>query len=440
MKHFSPWLQRFRAHSHWPGSILLESNQHTGRNGRYNVMAHHPFLILESRQGKTRLESAKGIESFAGNGLDLLDTLLKKYHSPLAPFGPGAFGYFSYELGYPLQKLPTHQNDDLGLPDLWFAFYDQVERYDHVTEEITLIGNREEDPIPLERLLRTSNHDPEARFPAYTQADYETSFKQAMEHIRCGNIYQVNLSQRFSIPFSRDPWELYQTIQLNHPTAYSAYLNTGGHVVLSASPELFLRKEGLRIETSPIKGTIRQNENPDRDLAIQHLLSESQKNQAEHIMIVDLERNDLGRICKTGSIVADNLMHLESCGEVHHLVSNVVGELREDVGIRQIIEATFPGGSITGAPKRKAMEIIATLEPVARGIYTGALGWIGFSGDFVLNLPIRTVLVQDEWAHLYLGSGVVADSKSNEEYQEILDKGSPFFKALESSPYVPLLS
>lgn len=394
-----------------------------------------PFLVVEGKGSRTRVVTARGVSELEADPLETLERLLSKHATPRdgAFLGPGAIGYFSYELGYPLHGLTLHANDDTGIPDLWFAFYDALAVCDHETNETGVRGARVEEPIPS-ALLRAAAPSRAAAFPSssFTRGEYDAAFAAAMEHIAAGDIYQVNLCQRFSAPFSSEPWEAYRKLRALHPTALSAFLNTGRSFALSASPELFLRREGGMVETRPIKGTRAKS-----DPRAAEMLRASEKDRAEHVMIVDLERNDLGKICETGSVSPDEMFAVESCGAVYHLVSTVKGTLGGNSGIGDILRATFPGGSITGAPKKSAMKIIREIEPCVRGIYTGALGWLGFSGDFVLNLPIRTVLIQDGYAHFSVGGGIVADSTAAGEYQETLDKGSAFFKLLGIPGDVP---
>lgn len=413
----------FESFARTPGSVFLDSHYNGSDESRYSVMASNPFLIFSARRGVIEITTAEKTETFEGNALETLERLLQQYKVDYdEPYGPGAFGYMSYELGYSLHKLPLERHDDLLLPDIWFAFYDEVTVTDHRREtNITDKVKTGCKPVVFPPNAKTGAS------PKQTASlnDYTNRYQKIMDHIAAGNIYQANLCERFIYPSPDDPWKIYKRLRIEHPTAYSAYLNTGKNQILSLSPELFLRKRGSLIGTAPIKGTVRKNDN----IAVGNLPADK-KNRAEHIMIVDLERNDLGRICRFGTVLPKEMMRLESCGSVVHMVTTVEGKLRKDASLAEIFQATFPGGSVTGAPKRKAIEIIGSLEPVVRGLYTGAIGWIGFSGDFVFNLPIRTILIQDDHAFLYLGSGIVSDSSAASEYQEILDKGEPFFAAL----------
>lgn len=264
----------------------------------------------------------------------------------------------------------------------------------------------------------------------FTREEYLRVVERAREYIFAGDIYQVNLSQRFEAPLVADPIVLYETLRATSPAPFGAYLDTGDFRVLSNSPERFLRRLGDRVETRPIKGTRPRRTDPAADRAAAAELQASEKDAAEHLMIVDLERNDLGRVCEYGSVVVEELARLESYWNVHHLVSTVSGRLRPGVGTAELLRATFPGGSITGAPKVRAMEIIDELEPTSRGVYTGAMGYLSACGGIDLNIAIRTIVYDGEKAYFQVGGGIVADSDPASEYDETLDKATAFFALL----------
>lgn len=422
----------------------MESLQPEAPYGRFSLAAEKPFLIFEARKRLIQITTAHEQKKISGDPLVCLESLLAQYYQPSTHFfGPGAFGFIAYEFGYSLQNLPCIPHDDLGLPDLWFAFYDRVTCLDHLTGSAPVIPAKAEIQAPTTVIpagsppSRGGIHFPPASF---TRRQYDEAVQKTLDHIAAGNAYQINLSQRFNFPCSDNAWALYTALRQQHPTTLCAFLNTGDFQILCFSPELFLRKEGNRIETCPIKGTAAQSKNPLQNDFIRETLRRGEKELAEHIMIVDLERNDFGKISQTGTVKPEGLARVESCGKVHHLVSTVTGTLKKNTGLAEIMDALFPGGSVTGAPKRKAMEIIGSLEPVVRGVYTGALGWIGFSGNFIFNLPIRTLLMKDGFAHFNVGGGIVADSTAEKEYQEILDKGSIFLEALGTAAYAHSLS
>ena len=262
--------------------------------------------------------------------------------------------------------------------------------------------------------------------PVMARADYIHRVERAQEYIAAGDIYQVNLSHRFTAPWeaANDPFVVYSALRRCSPAPHAAYLSLNGRTVLSSSPELFLEMSGCRIRTRPIKGTRPRRIDPNEDAKSARELIASPKERAELIMITDLERNDLGRVCEFGSITASELLKLERFEQVFHLVSTVEGRLRADVDHGSALRACFPGGSITGAPKKRAMEIIAELEPEPRGLYTGAIGYFGFHGASQFNIAIRTVVIENGLAHFHVGAGIVADSLPAQEWQETLDKAA----------------
>ena len=254
--------------------------------------------------------------------------------------------------------------------------------------------------------------------------------RRAKEYIAAGDIYQVNLSQRLSAPFTADPFALYQRLAHENPAPFAAYFHTPDAAIVSCSPERFLQVRGREVETRPIKGTRPRGATPEEDARLAAELLASEKDRAENVMIVDLERNDLGRACEFGSVHVPELFAVEQYATVFHLVSTVRGRLRPEVTALDCLRASFPGGSITGAPKVRSMEIIEELEPTRRGVYTGAIGYLCFSGDMDTNIVIRTVVVKDGTAHFQVGGGIVADSDPEAEYQETMDKGVALARAL----------
>jgi para-aminobenzoate synthetase component 1 len=264
----------------------------------------------------------------------------------------------------------------------------------------------------------------------FTRQGYLAAVEKARQYIIAGDIFEVNLSQRYTAEFHGDPFRLYLKLREINPAPFAAYLNFPEVKVISASPERFLRLQGDLVETRPINGTIRRGRTPQEDRENAQWLLNSEKNRAENIMIVDLERNDLGRVCRYGSVKVTELAVLETFPTVFHLTSTVTGRLRENTGRADLLKATFPGGSITGAPKVRSMAIIDELEPTRRSVYTGSLGYFSFDGDLDLNIVIRTFLVKDKKAYFQLGGAVVYDSDPQAEYQETLDKGRALFQAL----------
>lgn len=463
-----------------PNSFLLESGLMINGIGRYSFLGADPFLIFRSKKYCIQLISSQKCETLSGNPLSKLKELLNIYRieeSDLQfPFCGGAAGFFSYDLGRILEKLPSLADDDLNLPDICLGFYDLIIMADHFTQEIYIIstGFPETDPDRAykyaEKRLRDIcnistkylpqvNECPEGRvkgdffgkrltwdtvFGAYVPGNTNTdkmschfdkdsyckNVRKAKEYIKKGDLYQVNLSQRFSLPLTMEPWKLYRRLRSINPSPMAAYLNFGNIRLISASPERFLKVANRHVETRPIKGTRPRGKDISTDQCLRNELWNSRKDRAELVMIVDLERNDLGRVCEIGSVQPQELFRLEEYATVFHLSSIITGKLPADKNVVDLLKAAFPGGSITGAPKIRAMEIIEELEPVRRGIYTGAIGYLSFNGNADLNIAIRTIIVKDGQAYFQAGGGIVADSDPLAEYQETLDKALALMVAL----------
>jgi len=326
-----------------------------------------------------------------------------------------AVGYLAYDLKRFVERVPETATDDLGVPEMYFCFYDQIARFDARPLAPPEVFARAHAPEGWDRLASTIDMD-----------DYERAVRRALDYIVAGDIYQVNLSQRFQTPFSNDPFSAYLMLRRANPAPFAAYLNFPELQVLSASPERFLRFDPAEriVETRPIKGTRARGRTTAEDAALRAELQASKKDRAENVMIVDLERNDLGRVAEIASVAVTGLCELESYATVHHLTSTVQARLRTGLGVVDLLRATFPGGSITGAPKVRAMEIIDELEPTARGIYTGAIGYIGSDESLDLNIAIRTAVIKDKTVYFQVGGGIVADSDPAAEYEETLHKGA----------------
>ena len=356
-----------------------------------------------------------------------------------------AIGYFGYALKNFIEKLPANAVEDLGLPHCWFGFYDNLLVFDHATRQLFEVGrDRRERCIvdethgrPGQPSLRdaaaSSGGNPSLpRLSSnFTHPSYRAAILRAKEYIAAGDIYQVNLSQRFQCNVDASPSELYLALRESSPAPYGAYLDIGEAQILSTSPESFLNIRGRQVITRPIKGTRPRGATPESDRRIAAELLASPKDNAELVMITDLERNDLGRVCEFGSVHVSELVRLETYATVHHLVSTVEGTLRNGVSHVDCVRACFPGGSITGAPKIRAMEIIDELEPHARGVYTGAIGFLGFNGVSHLNIAIRTVVRQGARLTFHAGGGIVADSEPDAEYDETFAKARGILNAIE---------
>ena len=454
-----------------PFSFFLDSGMDPENLGRYSFIGSDPFLVLKSRGNEIAFLDPKEGESKRGNPFEALDELLKEYTiepcpSP-TPFVGGVAGYFSYDLCHFIERLPSTAVDDLQLPECYLAFYDLVLTFDHLEgktyiassgfpeqeEEKRLKRAAERLQEVKERLLTRPSPPTKEPIPSrnnralgitlrsnFSRQEYLKAVEAAREHIAAGDIFQVNLSQRFEAGVPIPPYELYRHLRHINPAPFAAYLNLDEVTVLSASPERFLKLRGDLVETRPMKGTRPRGNSASEDEALARELQNSIKDKAENVMIVDLERNDLGKVCRFGTVQVRELWTLEKYATVFQLTSTVEGRLRQGENRIDLLKACFPGGSITGAPKVRAMEIIDELEPTKRSIYTGSIGYLSFSGEMDLNIVIRTILVKNEKAYLQVGGGIVYDSAPEAEYQETLDKAKALFQALSLSPQLAVVA
>ena len=433
---------------HLPWSAFLDSSLTMQGYGEHSFIGFDPYLVLLHREGETlQLRRGGGAEQSGEHPLRALRRVLGARRiaasgPSLPPFTGGAIGWFAYELGRYIERLPATVTDDIGLPEMALAFYDRVVAHHHPSSRTYLILSGADDRRRAEEeALRRLEADPvapkwnEPDGPAgftsnFTHAEYLEAVRRVKEYIMAGDIYQANLTQRFTTLLRQHPWEMYQRLRRVNAAPFSAYLNFGEGIVCSSSPERFLKVEGRRVETRPIKGTRKRSDDPEEDARLREELRASAKDRAELSMIVDLERNDLGRVCEYGSVRVEEHAVIESYATVHHLVSTVTGTLHQGKDEADLLRATFPGGSITGAPKIRSMEIIDELEPTARSVYTGSIGYLGFNGRSDLNIAIRTIIVRGERAYFQVGGGIVADSSPQDEYEETLHKGRALFAAL----------
>ncbi len=435
--------------SRQPYPAMLESTAEDLRYGQYTVIACRPREIITLRDG--RLLNRNGTELSGPTVRKALRSALSmvqtRGHSPV-PYGPGWIGYIGYEFGRHLERLPGRAIRDTSLPDLHLAFYDATAVYDAVKKRWTLTwlvfdepnSQSEESAETLRGMLQSVRETDKPSRPVETTVgdarsnfspdEYRRTIARCIDYIAAGDIFQVNLSQRFTVADAPSPAAIYHSLRRRNPAWYSAMLLFEDSAIISSSPELFLRVRGREVLTRPIKGTRRRTGVADEDAAAAAELLGSEKDNAELAMIIDLLRNDLGRVCRYGSVRVVNRRELETHPTVFHLVGSVVGELCDGLGVVDLLAATFPGGSITGAPKIRAMEIIDELEPVARGVYTGSIGYIGANGDCELNIAIRTIVWDRGKAHVQVGGGIVADSTPEGEYIETLDKARAVIEAI----------
>ncbi|MBN1458796.1 MAG: aminodeoxychorismate synthase, component I [Armatimonadetes bacterium] len=430
--------------------LLLESGTREPKLGRWSFLACDPFLTYRSKGSRVEIARGERTEVVAGDPFAALRDLLADVRVPRPAGAPpllaGAMGYFAYDLGRFVETVPATAVDDVPVADCHLGFYGAVLALDHVESRafISAIGAPETDPAAAQRLaerrvsdltdlLSHVQADPPLVAPRgtantlavssnFTHAEYLRALRRVKGYIAAGDIYQANLTQRLTAPLASSPWELYRRLTQTNAAPFAGFFETPDCAVVSCSPERFLQVRGGEVETRPIKGTRPRGATPLEDERLAQELLASVKDRAENVMIVDLERNDLGRVCDYGSVHVPELFVLESYATVHHLVSTVRGRLHTGKTALDCLRVSFPGGSITGAPKVRSMEIIEELEPTRRGIYTGAIGYLCFSGDMDVNIVIRTLVIKDGLAHFQVGGGIVADSDPESEYQETLDK------------------
>jgi len=389
------------------------------------------LLSAELRPYKRKVESALNAASKSDD-----HKRLTKLFSPLLG---GAFGYLSYELGRYLEELPQQAKNDIEMPDMAMGIYEVVLITSHEQKASWIVDVTGENADLINKWLDVYNQyiesiDQDLKQPwqatselesNYSRLDYEKKFDAIKAYLKEGDAYQINLTKRFNINVEGDPFASYCRMRKISPAPYGAYMNFPFAQVLSNSPEQFIEVDSKAVLTSPIKGTNpRDKEVLERDLVLAQSLADSKKDRAENLMIVDLMRNDLGRVCEVGSVIVPKLFGIESYANVHHMVSHIRGRLLADKNAIDLLIACFPGGSITGAPKKRAMEIIDELEPTARGVYCGAIGWIGFGGNMQTNIAIRTITHIDGVAYFSAGGGIVMDSEVESEYQELKDKAN----------------
>lgn len=434
---------------------------------RYSFLGYKPFLVLKSKGRNITVADDTSVQENEGNPFEVLRSYLKAFQvdnssgRACSAFKPAkqalprqtnlpsicsvgvAVGYLGYDLHHFLERLPKNTVDDLEFPDMCFGFYDKFVIYDHMEGRCFLVGrNLKNDLRELTALLSTpaTNEKFQKDFRNkrnkcqlkgnFTERDYLEAVEKAKEYIARGDIYQVNLSQRFQTELDCKPHELYLRLRKINPAPFSAYLQFEDNVIVSSSPERFLKVQSGHVQTCPIKGTRPRGQDPVSDQKIVAELLNSPKDNAELAMIVDLERNDLGKVCNYGSVKVIEKKRLETHPTVFHLVATVEGDLHPRYDLIDLLKATFPGGSITGAPKIRAMEIIDELEPTSRSIYTGAIGYIGLDGSMDLSIAIRTFLIKGSSAYFQVGGGIVADSVPEGEYQETLVKSRALIESL----------
>lgn len=433
---FIPPLRAYNALHELPYCAVLDSSLE-GENGRYDLIGINPYYILKEENGVAYGNGRLLSHSFE----EELSAILTEHHetnNTHLPMIAGGIGYFSYDYGCKFEKIPISHPSQTTIPDAMFVFYDNLILFDlekqdmYITAKSILepgansierierilkngISNQEEFPLPTGRI----------RFD-FAKEEYLAAVKAMIDHIREGDIYIANLTQQMTIETDLPPYALFQKIRERNPSPFGGYFNYGNFQIVSASPERFLKIDGAAIETKPIKGTRKRGQTEAEDNALRAELERSEKDRSELLMIVDLERNDLNRICEPGSVEVTKHFDIETFATVFHLVSTVQGQLRPEIHYDDILRAVFPGGSITGAPKIEAMKVIDSLEHSARGLYTGSIGYISFDGNCDWNIVIRTAVHQNGSYHIGIGGGITCESDPEEEYEETLQKAKAF--------------
>jgi len=429
-----------------PWAVFLDGGQHHPSQSRYDILAAQPFVRLVARGPLTEIHD-DAIELSREDPLELLRRyLVFDANGSNLPFCGGAIGYFGYDLARRLETLPVIAVDAEKIPEMAVGIYDWAVVVDHLERRSWLAGRGRDPETDIrwnDLVRRFSELTPEKRRVPFhvtspvasnmTPESYGRAFHRIHEYIRNGDCYQVNLAQRFAASATGDPWLAYQALRVINPAPFAAYLSTPYGQILSASPERFLKLESGCVETRPIKGTWPRAGHPRLDAELAEELRRSEKDRAENVMIVDLLRNDLSKNCVPHSVKVPNLFDVESFATVHHLVSTVTGEIKPGRDALHLLAGCFPGGSITGAPKLRAMQIIEELEPHRRGVYCGAIGYIGFDGNMDLNIAIRTLVHSRGVVRCWAGGGIVADSTLEAEYRETFDKAAAMLKLLQQS-------
>lgn len=423
-----------------PWAVFLDSGRPTSQYGRYDIMVSAPFCKLVTQGGITTITDSSGVRTSSEDPFELLKAQLAPYaHTGSeVPFCGGAVGYFGYDLARRLATFSASNNLPEQIPQMMVGIYDWAVIVDHKIREAYLVSqclhpdtaNQWEDLCTkLSATMKTQANS--AAFCVQTAVEtnmteqaYASAFVKVKQYIAAGDCYQVNLAQRFSVQANGDGWHAYQQLRKISPAPFLAYMRYPELEIISGSPERFVQTKGQHVETRPIKGTRPRANNPIQDQKNAIELQQSLKDRAENLMIVDLLRNDISKNCEIGSVKVNKLFALESFANVHHLVSTIVGRLAIDKTSIDLLKGCFPGGSITGAPKLRAMQIIDELEPNQRGIYCGAIGYIGFDGNMDTSIAIRTAVYSQGEFRFWAGGGVVADSEMQKEYKETWDKAS----------------
>jgi anthranilate synthase component 1 len=439
--------------------FLLESVEGGERLARYSFIGWDPFITVRARGGEVSVERQGEVVREPGLGLEKLREIGRGFRpvtvGDLPPFLGGGVGYFAYDLVRRFERLPELAADDLGVDDYGVMYFSTILAFDHLRHRIHIIANIVDDrgggdlePKYRDAVLRIEQVEKRLSVPISLPSppvheeipepvsnvgaeEYCSNVEKAREHIRAGDIFQVVLSQRFTMPVTCDPFDIYRALRFINPSPYMFFLRMDDLVVVGASPEMLVKVSGCRVEYGPIAGTRPRGATPGEDERLARELAADAKERAEHIMLVDLGRNDLGRVCEYGSVRVTDLMRIEKYSHVMHLVSSVEGTLRPGLDCFDALESCLPAGTVSGAPKVRAMEIIESMEPCRRGIYGGAVGYVDFSGNLDTCIALRTLLIKDGTAYIQAGGGIVADSDPVREREESINKARALVRAVK---------
>jgi len=446
-----------------PDACLLESVERGEQIGRFTFVGARPYMQIRTRGREVTIQRGKRKEHFQGNVFEVLKQQLRK-HRPanvpgLPPFTGGAVGYFAYDVVRNLENIGEHAKDDLSIPDCVLMFFDRLLAFDHLRHQIHIIAMADvssESPRraydravadiavlekKLERGLRplhwkTIATKKNSKLKVHTGTDqkkFQQIVNRAKEYIAAGDIFQVVLSQRLDFVPEVAPFDIYRALRAVNPSPYMYFLRMGDLHILGSSPEMLVRATGSKLEYRPIAGTHPRGANEAEDLRLEHQMLHDEKERAEHVMLVDLGRNDLGRVSEYGSVKVNDLMYVERYSHVMHIVSALEGKLRAGMDALDAFAACFPAGTLSGAPKVRAMQIIEELEPTRRGVYGGSILYADFAGNLDSCIAIRTMLMKGKRAYLQAGAGIVADSDPAKEYQESLNKARAVLRAVETA-------
>jgi len=443
-----------------PNAFLLESVEGGEHVGRYTFLGARPYMVLRARGDRITLEQGRKTQQIQGSVFKILDQLLHE-HKPasvpgLPPFTGGAVGFLAHDAVRQLEHLPAVAKDDLRLPDAILMFFNRLLAFDHVRHEIYIIAIadvRQQSPkkaydqavrdiaqierqlaVPLSRKYlapyKSRDGKPKVKI-SVSKPDFLSTVEKIKEYIMAGDVFQAVPSLRLELQPDVPPFNIYRALRRVNPSPYMYFLRMGDMTILGSSPEMLVRVTGRKLEYRPIAGTRKRGKDEAEDLRLEHELRNDEKERAEHVMLVDLGRNDVGRVSEFGSVRVRDLMFVERYSHVMHLVSAVEGTLRPDLSAVDALAACFPAGTLTGAPKVRAMEIIEEVEPVRRGIYGGSVLYADFAGNLDSCIAIRTMLVKDKKAYVQAGAGIVADSVPESEYEECLNKAQALVRAVE---------